>query len=293
MTPQAISSPIQRQRPARPLHPLRTAMHVLRWATVMLLLAFTLIPLIFMVTTSLKSPIEIRVSGSLLPSEGIFLVNWERAFRNVPLPRYLWNSLVVGLISTAMTLLVSVPASYAIVRFRAGGRWLPSWILGTYVAPPIVISVPVFMLMRTIGLVDRPFGLALLHMVANLPVATWMLMDFIRSLPVEVEEAAQMDGASYWVVLLRIVVPLILPGLVATAIICLILSWNEFLFALILTYSLRSQTFPIGISEFQGEHGLQFGEISAAALTGIAPVYVLAMFFQRYLIHGLTRGSVK
>ncbi|BCX05836.1 MAG: ABC transporter permease [Candidatus Roseilinea sp.] len=292
MTERAISSPL-RQRPAKPLHPMRTVMHLLRWVTVGLLLAFTLIPLIFMLTTSLKSPIEIRVSGSLLPSEGIFLVNWERAFRNVPLPRYLWNSLLVGIMSTAMTLLVAVPASYAIVRFRAGGRLLPSWILGTYVAPPIVISVPVFMLMRSVGLVDQPFGLALLHMVANLPVATWMLMDFVRSLPMEVEEAAQMDGASHWGVLLRIVVPLILPGLVATAIICLILSWNEFLFALILTYSLRSQTFPIGISEFQGEHGLQFGEISAAALTGIVPVYVLAMFFQRYLIHGLTRGSVK
>ncbi|PJF46990.1 MAG: carbohydrate ABC transporter permease [Chloroflexi bacterium] len=292
MTERAISSSL-RQRPAKPLHPMRTVMHLLRWVTVGLLLAFTLIPLIFMLTTSLKSPIEIRVSGSLLPSEGIFLVNWERAFRNVPLPRYLWNSLFVGIMSTTMTLLVAVPASYAIVRFRAGGRLLPSWILGTYVAPPIVISVPVFMLMRSVGLVDQPLGLALLHMVANLPVATWMLMDFVRSLPLEVEEAAQMDGASHWGVLLRIVIPLILPGLVATAIICLILSWNEFLFALILTYSLRSQTFPIGISEFQGEHGLQFGEISAAALTGIVPVYVLAMFFQRYLIHGLTRGSVK
>lgn len=259
MTEQVIPSSLHRQ-PAKPLRPMRTVMHLVRWATVALLLAFTLIPLIFMVTTSLKSPIEIRISGSLFPSEGVFLVNWERAFRNVPLPRYLWNSLIVGLMSTALTLLVAVPASYAIVRFRAGGRWLPSWILGTYVAPPIVISVPIFTLMRTVGLVDQPFGLALLHMVGNLPVATWMLMDFIRSLPVEVEEAAQMDGASYWGVLLRIVVPLILPGLIATAIICLILSWNEFLFALILTYSLRSQTFPIGISEFQGEHGLQFGK---------------------------------
>ena len=292
MTDQAFAPPLRR-RPPRPLHPMRTAMRALRWVTVGLLLAFTLIPLIFMVTTSLKSPIEIRISGSLIPSEGIFWVNWERAFRNVPLPNYLLNSLVVGVLSTAMTLLISLPASYAFVRFRAGGRFLPSWILGTYVAPPIVISVPVFMLMRAVGLVDRPFGLALLHMVANLPVATWMLMDFMRAIPTEIEEAAQMDGSSHWGVLLRIVIPLILPGLVATAIICLILSWNEFLFALILTYSLRSQTFPIGISEFQGEHGLQFGEISAAALTGIVPVYVLALFFQRYLIHGLTRGGVK
>jgi ABC-type sugar transport system, permease component len=271
----------------------RTGMHVVRWAIVGLLLAFTLIPLIFMLTTSLKSPIEIRVSGNLFPTEGIFWVNWERAFRNVPLPSYLLNSLIVGIVSTIMTLLVALPASYAFVRFRTGGRFLPSWILGTYIAPPIVISIPVFMLMRTAGLIDRPFGLALAHMVANLPVATWMLMDFIRTVPAEIEEAAQIDGASPWGVLVRIVAPLILPGLVATAIICLILSWNEFLFALVLTYSIRSQTFPIGISEFQGEHGLQFGEISAAALTGILPMYILAMFFQRYLIHGLTRGGIK
>lgn len=292
MTDRAISSPL-RQRPPRPLRVGRVTVRVLRWVVVGLLLAFTLIPLAFMVTTSLKSPIEIRLSGSLIPAEGVFWVNWERAFRNVPLPRYLLNSLITGVLSTAMTLLVALPVSYAVVRFRAGGRWLSSWILGTYVAPPIVISIPVFMLMRSIGLVDQPLGLALVHMAAGLPVATWMLMDFMRILPVEIEEAAQMDGASHWGVLLRIVIPLILPGLIATAIICLILSWNEFLFALILTYSLRSQTFPIGISEFQGEHGLQFGEISAAALTGIVPVYVLAMFFQRYLIHGLTRGGVK
>ncbi len=285
--------PMVYQRPKPSTQLVRTSMHVVRWAIVGLLLAFTLIPLIFMLTTSLKSPIEIRVSGNLFPTEGIFWVNWERAFRNVPLPSYLLNSLIAGIVSTIMTLLVALPASYAFVRFRTGGRFLPSWILGTYIAPPIVISVPVFMLMRTVGLIDRPFGLALAHMVANLPVATWMLMDFIRTVPSEIEEAAQIDGASPWGVLVRIVAPLILPGLVATAIICLILSWNEFLFALVLTYSIRSQTFPIGISEFQGEHGLQFGEISAAALTGILPVYILAMFFQRYLIHGLTRGGIK
>jgi len=278
------------QRPKPSTQLVRTSMHVVRWVIVGLLLAFTLIPLIFMLTTSLKSPIEIRVSGNLFLTEGIFWVNWERAFRNVPLPSYLLNSLIAGIVSTITTLLVALPASYAFVRFRTGGRFLPSWILGTYIAPPIVISVPVFMLMRTVGLIDRPFGLALVHMVANLPVATWMLMDFIRTVPSEIEEAAQIDGASPWGVLVRIVAPLILPGLVATAIICLILSWNEFLFALVLTYSIRSQTFPIGISEFQGEHGMQFGEISAAALTGILPVYILAMFFQRYLIHGLTRG---
>lgn len=173
----------------------RTSMHLVRWAIVGLLLAFTLIPLIFMLTTSLKSPIEIRVSGNLFPTEGIFWVNWERAFRNVPLPSYLLNSLIVGIVSTIMTLLVALPASYAFVRFRTGGRFLPSWILGTYIAPPIVISIPVFMLMRTVGLIDRPFGLALAHMVANLPVATWMLMDFIRTVPAEIEEAAQIDGA--------------------------------------------------------------------------------------------------
>ena len=272
------------------------APHLGRGGRITLLAVFAiavLLPIAYMATTSVKEPIEIRATGALLPTKGIFIVNWERAYRNVPLHKYLINSTLVGVVSTMIALLVAVPVTYAIVRFHTGGKLLPAWILGTYVMPPIVVSLPIFAMMRIAGLIDSKVGLIIIHAMANLPVAVWLLDSFVRAIPKELEEAAWIDGYSRFDTLRRVVVPLIKPGLVATGIICLILSWNEFLFALILTYSDVSHTFPIGISRYEGEHGLQFGEMSAAALTGIVPIYVLVLFFQRYLVTGLTRGGVK
>ena len=267
-----------------------------RGARIVLLLIFAigvLLPIVYMATTSLKEPIEIRESGALLPTKGLFVVNWERAYRNVPLHKYLINSTVTAVVSTLIALSVAVPVTYAIVRFGTGGRILPAWILGTYIMPPIVVSIPIFAMMRTAGLVDSVAGLILVHAMANVPVAVWLMDSFIRAIPQELEQAAWIDGYSRFDTLLRVVIPLIKSGIVATGIICLILSWNEFLFALILTYSDASHTFPIGISRYEGEHGLQFGEMSAGALTGIVPIYVLVLFFSRYLVQGLTRGGVK
>lgn len=267
-----------------------------RGARIVLLLIFAvgvLLPIAYMATTSLKEPIEIRETGALLPSKGLFIINWERAYRNVPLHKYLINSTVTAVSSTLIALLIAVPVTYAIVRFGTGGRVLPAWILGTYIMPPIVVSLPIFAMMRTAGLIDSVLGLIIIHAMANLPVAVWLLDSFVRAIPQELEQAAWVDGYGRFDTLVRVVVPLIKSGLVATGIICLILSWNEFLFALILTYSDASHTFPIGISRYEGEHGLQFGEMSAGALTGIVPIYILVLFFQRYLVQGLTHGGVK
>lgn len=252
-----------------------------------------LTPIFYMATTSLKEPIEIRESGALLPSKGLFFVNWARAFSNVPLGRYLLNSTVVAISSTLMTLIIATPVTYSIVRFGTGGKILPAVILGVYVMPPVVVSIAIFAMIRTIGLIDNLLGLIIVHGLINLPVAVWLLDGFIRNIPPELEQAAWLDGYSRLDTLRRVIIPLIRSGLVATGIICMILSWNEFLFALILTYSDASHTFPIGISRYEGEHGLQFGEMSAAALTGIVPIYVVVLFFQRYLVEGLTHGGVK
>jgi len=252
-----------------------------------------LLPIIYMATTSLKEPIEIRETGAILPTRGLYFTNWIRAYSNVPLHIYLFNSTVTAVTSTAIALLIALPVTYAIVRFQTGGKILPAWILGTYVMPPIVVSLAIFAMMRVVGLTDSLLGLIIVHAMANLPVAVWLLDGFIRAIPRELEEAAWVDGYSRFDTLRRVVVPLIKSGLVATGIICLILSWNEFLFALILTYSDASHTFPIGISRYEGEHGLQFGEMAAAALTGIIPIYIVVLIFQRYLVEGLTHGGVK
>lgn len=258
-----------------------------------LFLAMILTPILFIATTSMKVPIEIRKSGALLPSEGITQENWIKAFRNVPLVRYLLNSLIAAVGSTVLVILIAVPTTYSMIRFKIGGGILPAWILGTYVMPPIVVTIPIFGMFKLMGLQNTLFGLTLIHTMINMPIAVWLIDSYIRTIPKELEFAAWIDGYSKWRTLLRVVVPLIRPGIVATAVICMILSWNEFLFALIITYSVDSNTFPIGISRFVGEHGLQFGEMSAAALAGIIPIYILIFIFSRNLVEGLTRGGVK
>jgi multiple sugar transport system permease protein len=269
------------------------AARLLGFALIAVFAAAILLPIVYMAMTSIKEPIEIRESGALLPTKGVFLINWVRAYRNEPLHMFLLNSTLVAVFSTILALAIAVPTTYAIVRFQVGGTVLPSMILGGYVMPPIVISIPFFMGIRLLGLANTRTGMILVHAMINTPVAIWLLDSFFRAIPPELEEAAWIDGYSRLDTLRRVVLPLVMPGLVATAVICLILSWNEFLFALILTYSEQSQTFPVGVSRYQGEHGLQFGEMSAAALTGIIPIYILVLLFQRYVVTGLTRGGVK
>jgi len=271
----------------------RQAMRIFGIAVIVVFTIFVITPIVYMVTTSLKDPIEIRTPGGLFPSEGLFTINWIHAYSTEPLFKFLLNSTVTAVCSTFLALIIAVPTTYAIVRFNVGGNVLPSMILGGYVMPPIVVSIPFFYLIKTIGLPNTTVGLVIVHTMINTPVAVWLLDSFFRTIPKELEEAAWTDGYSRFDTLLKVVLPLVKPGLIATGVILLILSWNEFLMALILTYDPRSQTFPVGISRYQGEHGLQFGEMSAAALTGIVPIYVLVFIFQRYVVAGLTRGGVK
>jgi len=271
----------------------RRAGKVVRFLAIIAFSIFILLPLIFMVTTSIKQPIEIRESGALLPTRGIYIINWVNAFITEPLGMFLRNSTLVAVISTFFVMLIAVPTSYSIVRFTTGGNALPSLILGGYVMPPIVVSIPIFMGIKSLGLANTTSGLIITHVILNVTIAVFLLDSFIRTVPRELEEAAWIDGYSRFDTLVKVVLPLIRPGLIATGIIVLILSWNEFLMALLLTYDPSAQTFPVGISRYQGQHGLQFGEMSAAALTGIIPIYILVFFFQRYVVAGLTRGGVK
>lgn len=252
-----------------------------------------LIPVLLVIFTSLKNPLEIRTMESIFPQSGLYFENWVNAFQNVPLVRFLFNSTVTAVFSTILALLIAVPATYTIIRFKTGGWFFPAWILGTYVMPAIVVSVPIFAMVKFVDLQDKLLGLILIHAMANMPICVWLIDSYVRSIPKELEQAAWIDGYGKSQTLLRVVLPLIKPGVTAAGVISMILSWNEFLFALILTYSVKSNTFPIGISRFIGEHGMQFGEMSAAALVGMIPIYVLVFFTSKSLVEGLTRGGVK
>jgi multiple sugar transport system permease protein len=264
---------------------------ILRWFGIAIVLILVLTPILYLAATSFKTKDEILL-GNFLP-KSFFWQNWPDAFDTVELKLFLRNSLAVGLLSMSITLVIAVPASYSMVRFLTGGKTLYSIVLGSYIAPPIVALLPLFFLLRRINGIDTLWGLALVHGLASVPIAIWLLDSFVRSVPVEIEEAATIDGAGQFQTLLRIVVPLISPGIAATGIICLILSYNELLFALVMTYQPATQTLPVGISLFQGDRLVNYGQMSAASLAGILPVYVLALFFQRYLISGRMRGAVK
>jgi multiple sugar transport system permease protein len=256
-----------------------------------LILVVFLFPILYLAVLTVTAQDDV-LSGRLLPAR-LAWENWPATFAAQPILLFLRNSLAVALGSALLTLLIAVPATYAMARFGVGGTALHQLTLSSYMAPPIVAIIPLFFLLRAVGLTNSLAGLALVHGLANLPVAVWLLDGFIRELPIEIEEAALVDGAGIGTTLVRVVLPLIAPGVVAAAIICLILSYNEFLFALILTYSPETQTLPVGVALFQGDRLVQFGQMAVASLTAMLPVYLVALFFQRWLIKGLTSGSGK
>lgn len=281
----AIDSPQERTRRLPGLS------RLLSWLALGLVLLFFLAPIAYLALVSLKPQPEV-LSGQLLPSR-IAWENWPNAFASVEVLLFLRNSVIVAALSAALTMLIATPATYAMVRFGAGGSLLRSVVLSSYVAPPIVAVIPLFYLLKWGQLIDTLPGLAIVHGLANLPVAVWLLDSFVREVPRDIEEASWVDGAGRIRTMTGIVLPLIVPGLVAVAIICIILSYNEFLFALVLTYRPQTQTLPVGIALFQGDRLVQFGQMAAASLTGMIPVYIVALFFQRGLIRGLTSGAVK
>ncbi|MFM9105440.1 MAG: carbohydrate ABC transporter permease [Chloroflexota bacterium] len=256
-----------------------------------LVIGFFLLPMVVLALTSVKTKDDV-LSGNFLPA-AYHWENWPDAFGRVPIAQFIGNSMLAAAGGTLLTLLLAVPATYAMVRYRTGGKALYSLVLSSYTAPPVVALLPIFFALRFANLIDSVAGLAIVYGLMNVPAAVWLLDSFVRGVPREIEEAAWVDGASRLGALVRMVLPLIMPGIAAAAVICAILCYNELLFALTFTYGPRSQTLPVGLALFQGDRLVNYGQIAAASLTGIVPVYLLALVGQRWLVGGLTHGAVK
>jgi multiple sugar transport system permease protein len=256
-----------------------------------LVVAFFLLPIAFLVSVSFKSPDQ-ALSGHFLPGRPT-LDNWRDTFQIIPLGQYLFNSLTVAVFSGLLTVALAFPATYAMVRLKIGGRFLPAFTLATYVAPPVVALIPLFLLLRRVGLLNTLTGLVVINGLGNLPVAFWLLSGFIRRLPIEIDEAAWLDGAGHITVVWRIIAPMMAPGLAATALICGILAFDEFLLASSFSNDPSTRTLPVAIALFQGERLVNFGQMAVASITGIVPVYLIALFAQRWLVGGLTVGGMK
>jgi multiple sugar transport system permease protein len=202
------------------------------------------------------------------------------------------DSLIAATASTALALPLAAMAGYAFARYRTGGNVSRFFILATQMLPPVAIVLPVFTLFRAADLTNSVSGLVIVYAALNLPFLTWILMGFFEGIPVELEWAAMVDGATVWRAFWRIVVPVSLPGIAAAAVLGFILAWNEFLFALVLTGP-DTATVPVVLASLQSQNGVQIAEVSAGVVLGVVPLLIASRFIQNYLVRGLTFGAIK
>jgi multiple sugar transport system permease protein len=250
-----------------------------------------LFPVYWMFAVSLKTPQEIFKFPPAWYPASPQLQNFLVLFRDGDVWS-VWNSLVIASISTMIAMVFGTLCAYSIVRFRTGGENLAVWILSQRMLPPIAVVFPIFLLYAKVGWADTYHGLILLYTAFALPYVIWMMRGYLQEIPLELEESALVDGCSRWGVLRHVVVPVARSGLFATAVFAFIFSWNEFLFALVLT---RTQvlTYPVQISQYFGSQSTFWAKISAMSVLGTLPVFFAVAAFQRYLVRGISLGAVK
>lgn len=258
-------------------------------------LLVVVIPLGWLVLTAVKYERDLFTSNPVIIPDELTWEHFRAVLSDQRYVKYIGNTVVVALSSTLLSTLFGALAAYSLTRLKLPlnlNNILAMWFLVTRMYPAIATALPYFLLMRTFGLLDTRLGLILTYTGFNLGLVIWLMLGFFREIPVELEQAAMVDGASTLQAFFRIVVPVSTPGLVTTAIFSFILAWNEFLFAVILT-SENAKTLPVAISGFITDKGLAWGEMSALSLISALPVVVFALAVQRYLVRGLTFGAVK
>jgi multiple sugar transport system permease protein len=264
------------------------------WLGALALFAFTAFPLLWMASTAFKVSNEIFATPPSLWPRTFTLANIERLFAETRFLTYLLNSLTVALSTAGLTLIVSTPAAYSLTRFRFAGREkLAALILFTYMFAPIMIIIPFYVMMRFLGLNNTHLGLVLAYTAFCLPFNLWLLRTFFQSIPVDIEQAALIDGANRLQAVVYVVVPLALPGVVATGIFTFILAWNDYIFARVLIGADELKTLPVGIADLYNASVVDWGMIMAAGLLVIVPVLAVFVFIQKYMVAGWGAGGVK
>ncbi|TMG23548.1 MAG: carbohydrate ABC transporter permease [Chloroflexi bacterium] len=268
----------------------------LAWvAAALAAILFALTPLVWMVLTSLKSNREITQETSLVP-ESLTSANYVSLFSGREFGAYLTNSIVVTTLSVAIALILGTQAAYVLARFRLWGgmqRYVGFSLLMVRLLPPVVIIIPIFLVAQQFGLLNTQLSLIVVYATFNVTIVVWMMESFFREIPVDLEEAAMVDGDTRFTAFRRIVLPLAAPGLVATGIFAVITTYNEFLFALVLTSTPAAETMPVGAATLIGRINVDWGAMSAAGVIGALPIVVFSIFVQKHLVRGLTMGAVK
>ncbi|SDP58322.1 carbohydrate ABC transporter membrane protein 2, CUT1 family [Pedococcus dokdonensis] len=268
---------------------------VAQYAALLAYVVFLGFPLLWLFSTAFKSPSELtKLTPTVFPTDWT-LGNFDRAFEQTQLWSALRNSLVVAVATAVITTLIALPASYALARFKSRLRSVTiGWILVSQVFPFILIVIPVFIVLRNLGLINTLVGLVIVYVVWALPFTLWMLQGYVAAIPRDLEEAASTDGASRFVILRSIIFPLLMPGLVATSMFAFISAWNEFFFALVIIQDPALQTAPLLLARYVGAEGsVNLGPLAATALVTTLPSLVVFAIAQRRLVSGMLSGSVK
>ncbi|BCP51806.1 sugar ABC transporter permease [Kaistia sp. 32K] len=264
------------------------------YALVLLIVFISVFPFYYAILTSFKSGTDLfRIDYW---PKSLVLDNYVAVLTQGSFVRNLGNSLLVSTVTVAISLLLAVTASFALARVRFRGRSLLLFtILSVSMFPQIAVLAGLFEIVRFFGIFNTPLALIFAYMIFTLPFTVWVLTTFMRDLPIEIEEAAIVDGATPWVIITKVFMPLMWPALVTTGLLAFIAAWNEFLFALTFTSSNATRTVPVAIALLSGasQYEIPWGNIMAASVIVTVPLVVLVLIFQRKIISGLTAGGVK
>ena len=260
------------------------------YALAVLFMLPTVFVFYWMITLSLKPQVEATAYPPSFVHFSVTLAGYREVFTKYPFLLYTWNSLVVAVGSTALGLAVGLPAAYSIARWRQ--QRLALTILVARIIPGIAYLIPWYIFFRRLRMVDTYGALILTHLIVSLPIIIWVMISFFEDVPSELEDAALIDGCSYLGVFGRIALPLVRPGVMATAILSFVFSWNNFLFSVILA-GRETRTLPIAVFNMISYEEINWGTLAAAATLITLPVLLVALFAQRHMVTGLTFGAVK
>ena len=264
------------------------------YAILLALLLIVVFPFYWMTITSFKDETQMRSLGSMFWPSPFTRDNYAHLFGKTEFLSWYWNSIVVSVSSTLLATAIGTIGAYALARLRFLGRaFMASAVLITYLVPPSILFIPLYAQIRNLGMADSLTGLIAAYPSFTVPFVTWLLMGYFESIPEELEEAAMIDGATRFGAFRRVVLPLAAPGLLAAALYAFTQAWNEFLYALVFITNVKLRTLPVGLSTFITGDVYGWGYLMAGAVLTTLPVIAAYVYLQRYMVEGLTAGSVK
>lgn len=282
------------RRTERSLSRHKTRENILSYAVLILGACMVILPVLWMIITAVKNDLEIyQMNGSILPLE-VTATSFVRIWKDYDFALYFRNSLTVTIIAVLVSLIASALTGYGATRFDFKGKGMfLSFILMTQMFPSIMLLVPFYKILSIYGLSNSLVGLCVVYISFTIPFCSWMMVGYYRTIPVEIDESAAIDGASSMQTFIRITLPLVRPGLVSSAIYAFITCWNEYMFAAILIMNDKMKTAAVAIAEMNGYYRIAWNDMMAASLVASVPLIIAFIFMQKSFISGLTAGAVK